>query len=161
MEVQLWSDYIKARNSLKARAEILGCQNGQCGEISCFCSSDLQRIESKDGSGGFLKCKTQTCTLFIPEEKYTDLFESYEIKVDSSFKPNNFPLCDCEDVASLWVTHSSKNSERPYFRCQDKSGDSKCDFFHWADNKPKTKRKAASRKCVLKQKQKVQSGKQS
>ena len=124
----------------------------------CFCGSGLQRIESKDGSRGFLKCKTETCTLFIPEEKYTDLFESYEMKVDTSFKPNNFPLCYCEDVVSLWVSHSSKNPERPYFRCQDTSADTKCDFFHWADTKLKRKRKAASRKCVLKQK--VQSGKQ-
>jgi hypothetical protein len=118
----------------------------------CFCGSGLQRIESKDGSRGFLKCKTETCTLFIPEEKYTELFEAYEMRVDSRFKSNNFPLCDCEDVSSLWVSHSSKNPERPYFRCQDTSADTKCDFFQWADTKLKRKRKAAGRERVLKQK---------
>ena len=75
-------------------------------------------------------------------------------------KENGFPLCYCEDVVSLWVSHSSKNPGRPYFRCQDMSDDTKCDFFHRVDTKLKRKRKAASREGVLKQKQKVQSGKQ-
>ena len=84
-----------------------------------------------------------------PGGKVTDLFESYEMKVDTSFKTNNFPLCYCEDVVSLWVSHSSKNPERPYFRCQDTSADTKCDFFPLGRHQAEEKKKICQQKmCV-------------
>ena len=116
----------------------------------CFCNAGLRRFKSKDGRH-FLKCKNESCTLFVPEEKYTELMEAYEMRVDQMFKPYNFPHCYCEDASSLWVSHSSNNPDRPYFRCQDTS-DEKCDFFQWADVKPKKKKGAArtkSEKCTL------------
>ena len=65
------------------------------------------------------KCQAETCTLFVPEEKYTDLMLGYETKVKKIFKPNNFPLCCCNEAASLWLSHSISNPDRLYFRCQD------------------------------------------
>ena len=74
----------------------------------CFCGAGLKRFESKDGRG-FLKCKDEMCTLFTPEEKYNNLMECYKLKVDKMFKPNNFPLCRCEEVLSLWVSNCVKS----------------------------------------------------
>ena len=84
----------------------------------CFCGAGLKSFKCKAGQG-FLKCQAETCTLFVPEEKYIDLMEGYETKVNKIFKPNNFPLCCCNEAASLWVSHSISNPDRPYFRCQD------------------------------------------
>ena len=75
---------------------------------------------------------------------------AYEKKVDKVFKENKFPLFECEDDSSLWVTHSSKKPGRPYFRCQHTSADTKCNFFQRADVKLKKKRKAVKRKNTLK-----------
>ena len=119
----------------------------------CFCGSGLERFESRDGRG-FLKCASQKCTLFIPEERYPELMDAYEMKVDKVFKPNKFPLCECEDVSSLWISHSSKNPDRSYFRCQDTSPDTKCNFFQWADVKLKKKRKNALKDKKPSEKQK-------
>ena len=96
---------------------------------SNFCGAGLGRFESKDGRG-FLKCKNEMCTLFTPEEKYNSLMECYELKVDKMFKPNNFPLCRCEEVSSLWVCNSVSNPGRPYFRCEETGADDKSDFFN-------------------------------
>ena len=76
----------------------------------------------------------------------------FETKVLKQYKPNKFPMCNCEDVASLWVSHSSSNPDRPYFRCQETDANEKCDFFQWADVKSvkKTKRKRNDLKKVAK-----------
>ena len=79
----------------------------------CFCGVGLKRFESKDGRG-FVRCRTETCTLFTAEEKYTELVEVFQTKVNSKFKPNNFPLCECGEVASFWVPHSAENPCRPF-----------------------------------------------
>ena len=117
----------------------------------CFFNAGLKRFKSKDGRH-FLKCKNESCTLFVPEEKYTELMEAYEVRVDQMFKPYNFPHCFCEDASSLWVSHSSNNPDRPYFRCQDTALDEKCDFFQWADLKLKKKKQRTARtkkeKCM-------------
>ena len=105
----------------------------------CFCGACLKRFKSKVGRG-FLKCQAETCTLFVPEEKYIDLMEGYETKVNKIFKPNNFPLCCCNEAASLWVSHSISNPDRPYFRCQDTDVDEKCEFFQWADQNLEAKK---------------------
>ena len=68
----------------------------------CFCGSGLKRFESKDGRG-FVKCRTETCSLFTREEFYPELVEVFQTKVNDKFKPNNFPLCECAEVVSLWV----------------------------------------------------------
>ena len=75
-------------------------------------------------------------------------------KVTAAFKPNDFPLCDCEQVTSLWVSHSATNSDRPYFRCQDSDPDDKCDYFAWADDdgEKKKKKKKKNLKRVMKEK---------
>lgn len=107
----------------------------------CFCKkSSLERFQSKEGRG-FVKCSKESCTLFVPEEKYLELMDAYETKVLEKFKPNNFPKCDCNDVASLWLSYSTKNPKRPYFRCQDTDPDEKCSFFLWADSVSKLKRR--------------------
>ena len=123
----------------------------------CFCGAGLRRFESKDGRG-FLKCKDEMCTLFTPEEKYINLMECYELKFDKMFKPNNFPLCRCEDVSSLWVSNSVSNPGRPYFRCEETDTDDKCDFFQWADGKTKVKKGMKKKKRDLKRLQKRTSG---
>ena len=64
-----------------------------------FCNAGLKRFEWKDGRY-FLQCKTESCTLFAPEEKYTELMEAYEMRVDQMFKPFNFPQCYCEEISS-------------------------------------------------------------
>jgi hypothetical protein len=50
-----------------------------------------------------------TCTLFVAEEKYTELVKVFQTKVHvhSNFEPNNFPLCDCDEVCSIWVSRLS------------------------------------------------------
>jgi hypothetical protein len=108
----------------------------------CFCSSGLKRFESKDGRG-FVRCRTETCTLFVAEEKYTELVEVFQTKVHNKYKPNNFPLCECDEVCSFWVSHSTENPGRPFFRCQETDKNEKCDFFAWADQVTKTRRKRA------------------
>ena len=118
----------------------------------CFCGAGLKRFTSKAGRG-FVKCNAETCLLFVPEEKYTELFDVYVKKVAAAFKPNSFPLCDCEQVASLWVSHSSSNPSRPYFWCQDNDPDDKCDYFAWADHDgEKKKKKKKSLKRVVQEK---------
>jgi hypothetical protein len=107
----------------------------------CFCSEHgLKRFTSKKGRG-FVKCGKGTCTLFLPEEDYKELLAAYETKVVQKFKPNKFPLCDCEETTRLWVSHSEKNPGRPYFRCQDVDEEDKCTFFQWADDLTKKKKK--------------------
>ena len=66
-----------------------------------------------------MKCSKESCTLFVPEEKYLNLMDAYESKVLEKHKPSNFPKCDCNELASLWLSYSSKNPNQPYFRCQD------------------------------------------
>ena len=75
-----------------------------------------------------VKCSKESCTLFVPEEKYLNLMDSYEIKVLEKYKPPNFPKCDCNELANLWLSYSSKNPNRPYFRCQDNDPEEKCSF---------------------------------
>ena len=108
----------------------------------CFCidTPGLTRIVSKDGRG-FLKCKEQMCTLFVPEEKYLSLMECYDTKVSLRYKPNQFPLCHCNEVCSLWVSQSENNPGRGYFRCQENDQDEKCSYFKWADKVQRPSRK--------------------
>ena len=124
----------------------------------CFCKEGaLERFESREGRG-FVKCSKECCTLFVPEEKYLDLMDAYEKKVLDKYKPSNFPKCNCDEVASLWLSYSSKNPERPYFRCQDTDPDEKCGFFQWADSVSKVKkgkRKTDSGKEKLPKERKV------
>ena len=60
--------------------------------------------------------------------------DAYESKVLEKYKPSNFPKCDCNELASLRSSYSSKNSNRPYFRCQDTDTEEKCSFSLWTDN---------------------------
>ena len=116
--------------------------------MPCFCSdAGLERFTSKSGRG-FVKCSTSNCTLFCPEEKYNELYQVYEEKVLEKFKPpkGSFPLCHCGDVASLWVSHSSANPMRPFFRCQEMDDDEKCEYFKWGDGS-KAKRRMIKRKA--------------
>lgn len=101
----------------------------------CFC------VDGAKQGRGFVKCSKESCTLFVPEEKYLELMDAYETKVLGKFRPNNFPKCNCEEVASLWLSYSSKNPKRPYFRCQDNDPEEKCKFFLWADSVSKRNRK--------------------
>ena len=110
----------------------------------CFCETPgLTRVKSRDGRG-FLKCKQETCTLFIPEEKYPSLMVCYETKVNQCYKPNRFPLCHCNEMCSLWVSNSETNPGRGYFRCQENDEDQKCSYFKWSD---KVQRTAKKRNC--------------
>ena len=63
-------------------------------------------------------------------------------------------MCNCEDVASLWVSHLSSNPDRPYFRCQETDTNEKCNFFQWADMKSVQKKerleKSDKRKTIQK-----------
>ena len=117
----------------------------------CFCGAGVKQFKSKDDRS-FLTCREETCTFFIPADQYTNLMDVFETKVLKQYKPNKFPMCNCEDVASLWVSHSSSNPDRPYFRCQETDANEKCDFFQWADVKSvkKTKRKRNDLKKVAK-----------
>ena len=46
----------------------------------CFCNSaGLERFESKTGRG-FLKYKAGSCPLLIPEEKYPQLMDAFEMR---------------------------------------------------------------------------------
>ena len=117
----------------------------------CFCGAGVKQFKSKDDRS-FLTCREETCTFFTPADQYTNLMDVFETKVLKQYKPNKFPMCNCEDVASLWVSHSSSNPDRPYFRCQETDANEKCDFFQWADVKSvkKTKRKRHDLKKVTK-----------
>ena len=112
----------------------------------CFCSDNgLKRFTSKAGRG-FVKCSKSTCTLFCPEESYNEIIAAYESKIAEKFKPNKFPLCNYDETTSLWVSHSSANPGRPYFRCQDTDLEDKCDFFQWADDLCKKKKRKPTKK---------------
>ena len=79
----------------------------------CFCKDGaLERFESKKGRG-FVKCSKELCSLFVPEEKYLDLMHAYENKVLEKYKLTNFPMCDCNESASLWLSYSSNNPNGP------------------------------------------------
>ena len=111
-------------------------------KYSCFCSdSGSQRITSKTGRGFLNIC---------PEEKYLELMDVYKNKVLKEYKPNQFPLCHCGDVAILWASHSIMNPMHPYLRCPGVAEDEKCSFFEkcnffekcsffqWTDQSAKT-----------------------
>ena len=117
----------------------------------CFCGAGVKQFKSKDDRS-FLTCREETCTFFTPADQYTNLMDMFETKVLKQYKPNKFPMCNCEDVASLRVSHSSSNPDRPYFRCQETDANEKCDFFYWADVKSvkKAKRKRNDLKKVTK-----------
>ena len=107
----------------------------------CFCKEGtLEQFKSKEGRG-FVKCSKECCTLFVPEEKYLDLIEAYDKKILEKYRPNKFPNCDCDEVSSLWLSYSSKNLKRPYFRCQSTDPEEKCTFFLWSDCVSKLKRR--------------------
>jgi len=72
--------------------------------------------------------------------------EAYEMRVDQMFKPFNFPQCYCEEISSLWVSHSSNNPDRPYFRCKKTPLDEKCDFYQRTDVKAKQKKSEKKKK---------------
>ena len=101
----------------------------------CFCSANVTRFTSKKDGRGFLKCSRETCTLFVQEEQYKTLMEAYDSQVDARFKPNNFPLCYCNEVTALRVSKSEANFARPYFKCQIFEEEDRCIFFQWADSK--------------------------
>ena len=127
----------------------------------CFCKNGaLERFESKEGRG-YVKCSKESCTLFVPEEKYLDLMDAYENKVLEKYKPFNFPKCSCNELASLSLSYSSKNPKRAYFRCQGIDPEEKCSFFLWADSvsKPKKRKRKSEwwkgRKVVKREKRKT------
>ena len=66
--------------------------------------------------------------------------------MDSRFTSNNFLLCEYEDASSLWISHSSKNPERLYFRCQDKKVDTKFGFPIDRHQAEQSKRKRCKQK---------------
>ena len=112
----------------------------------CFCSpNNLKRFTSKKTQRSFVRCGSDRCNLLVPEERYNELMDAYENKVSQCFKPFKFPECDCDQVASLWVSGSTSNPGRPYFRCQDTSVEYKCEFFRWADNTRKRKKRNANK----------------
>ena len=89
-------------------------------------------------------CAAEKCTLFTPEGRHPELMDAYEMKVDTVFKPNKFPLCKYEDTSSLWISHSTKNPDRPYFRCQNTSAESEEEKEKGCKKKKYTERKRAS-----------------
>ena len=113
----------------------------------CFCTDNgLKQFTSKAGTT-FVKCGTEQCSLFCPSEKYNELYSVYENKVAQSYKRNNFPVCECNEIVSLWVSHSTANPLRPFFRCKQVDDDTKCSYFKWADIEMprKIKRKRSSK----------------
>ena len=99
----------------------------------CFCKDGaVERFESKKWKG-YEKCSKESRTLFVPEEKHLDLMDAHENKVLEKYKFPNFPKCNCNGLASVWLSYSSKNPKRPYFRCQDTDPEEKCSIFLWAD----------------------------
>ena len=138
--------------AIKTRGIRLNCcrKMASISSYPCFCSvNGLSRFTSKSGQG-YVKCAEGSCSLFCPEQKYTELYSIYEKSVAKKYKPNNFPLCDCGEVAALWISHSSSNFERPFFRCKDIADSIKCNFFKWTDTSPIIKKKRGSKKRPMK-----------
>ena len=66
----------------------------------------LRRMKGR----GFVKCRTGTCTLFTSEQKYVNHISTYEMKLTAEVKPNQFPLCICDETASYgWPFLSQPN----------------------------------------------------
>ena len=94
----------------------------------CFCSANVTRFTSKKDGRGFLNCSREICTLFVQEEQYKTMMEAYDSQVDARFKPNNFPLCYCNEITALRVSKSEANFARPYFKCQIFEEEDQCIF---------------------------------
>ena len=70
---------------------------------NCFCKGWSSRAIRVQEGRGYLKCSKESCTLFVPEEKYLDLMDAYENKVLEKYKPLNFPKCN--ELASVWLSY--------------------------------------------------------
>ena len=91
----------------------------------CFCSANVTTFTSRKDGRGFLKCRRETSTLFVQEEQYKTLMEAYDSQVDARFKPNNFPLCYCNEVTALRVSIRASIIEE----------EDRCFFVQWAGSK--------------------------
>ena len=101
-------------------------------KYKCFCvDGKRERFTSKSGRG-FVKCKKETCTMFVPEEKCLDLFHVYENDFHAKFKPNKFPNCLCDEVYGCHIQQLTICGHTSDSKIMMKAK-IKCGFFMWAD----------------------------
>ena len=118
-------------------------------KLPCFCGPNNPKRFTSKAERGNVKCATSECGLFCAEERYNELFQIYEDEVLAKYKPpNTFPSCHCGDLASLWISHSSQNNLRPYFRCAESDQQDRCEYFKWANGRGKKPIKSDSNKSL-------------
>ena len=88
----------------------------------------FQAVKNKDH---YVKCAFLPCGLFTHSKDVIPYMTTIYTKVDGGYYTMQGNIkCECNNQASLKVSRSEANFNRPYYACRNRKG---CRFFQWAD----------------------------
>ena len=91
-------------------------------------------LEVHVANNGWEYCKCSSgrpCMMFCGKKEARHYLQAVHDQLFVAYKcKDQLPVCFCESVPTLKISHSDKNCGRPYMSCSQKE---KCDFFQWAD----------------------------
>ena len=90
--------------------------------------SVFQGVKNKDH---YVKCAFSPCGLFTHSKEVIPYMTTIYNKVNGVYYTMQGNIkCECNNQASLKVSRSTANFNRPYYACRNRRG---CRFFQWAD----------------------------
>ena len=96
-----------------------------------FHQVNLSTFEARSNKKTYVKCQLVPCGLFVGIDEIIPYMNIIHTKIHAVYKKLQGAIkCECNNQASLRVSKSASNFERPYFACRDNDG---CRFFQWAD----------------------------
>ena len=91
-------------------------------------------LEVHVANNGWEYCKCSSgrpCMMFCSKKEARHYLQAVHDQLFVAYKcKDQLPVCFCQSVPTLKISHSDKNCGRPYMSCSQKE---KCDFFQWAD----------------------------
>ena len=104
--------------------------------LSCHCKLPCKIISAGEGKE-FAICegsKEKGCNFFMSVEEGKEFATKRKIVKKNFHSFAEFPHCRHHLKAKIRVaSKKAKNPDRPYFCCNVKAPDDRCEFFHWAD----------------------------
>ena len=96
-----------------------------------FHDANLSAFQAKSNQETYVKCSLSPCALFTHNKDVVSYMNVIHSKVHEVYRRIKGEVkCECNSQASLKVSRSKTNFERPFFTCRDNRG---CRFFQWAD----------------------------
>lgn len=96
-----------------------------------FHNENLAAFQAESNGETYVKCSRTPCRLFTHSKDVVSYMNVIHSKVHEIYKKMQGAVkCECNSQASLKVSRSQKNPERPFFTCRENGG---CRFFQWAD----------------------------